>query len=102
VVLRAGEMSLHHDRIVHGSRPNCGDDKRIGFVARYTTPAARSCGFPVVRARGAANCSHLALAERPRDSEPSEALAAYLRFRADMEREHERRAGRRIRINRRR
>ena len=67
IVLRAGEMSLHHDRIVHGSRPNCGDDKRIGFVVRYTTPAAGDRGFPVVRARGAARCSHLVFAERPRE-----------------------------------
>jgi non-haem Fe2+, alpha-ketoglutarate-dependent halogenase len=86
VELRAGEMSLHHDRIVHGSGPNCGDDKRIGFVVRYTTPAALSRGFPVVRARGTADCRHLDLARRPPDSEPAEALASYVRFSEEMER----------------
>jgi non-heme Fe2+,alpha-ketoglutarate-dependent halogenase len=89
VVLLAGEMSLHHDRIIHGSRPNCGQDKRIGFVVRYTTPAAHDRGFPVVRARGTGCCSHLDFAERPRHSEPSEALTAYLAFRAAMERKHQ-------------
>src|SRR6266508_981362 len=84
VVLRAGEMSLHHNRVVHGSRANCGDDKRIGFVVRYTTPAARSRGFPMVRARGTADCAHLQLAGRPPESEPDEALAGYLRFCAAM------------------
>jgi hypothetical protein len=58
-------MSLHHDRTVHGSRPNCGDGKRIGFVVRYITPAARSRDFPVVRARGCAACPQLELAGRP-------------------------------------
>jgi len=96
VVLRAGEMSLHHDLIVHGSRPNCGDDKRIGFVVRYTTPAARTRS-PVIRARGRADCPHLAFAERPNEREPRDALPAYLRFRDAMERERERRAGRRDR-----
>jgi non-haem Fe2+, alpha-ketoglutarate-dependent halogenase len=80
VVLRVGEMSLHHDRIVHGSRPNCGADKRIGFVVRYTTPAMSDRGFPMIIARGTARCTHLRLAERPRESEPSEMLANYLAF----------------------
>ena len=85
VELRAGEMSLHHDRIVHGSLPNCGGEKRIGFVVRYTTPAAPSRGFPVVRARGTAACPHLELAGRPPDADPNDALASYRRFTAAME-----------------
>ena len=93
VELRAGEMSLHHDRIVHGSGPNRGGDKRIGFVVRYTTPAAQSRGFPVVRARGTANCSHLEVAGRPPDIEPGEALASYLQFADVMERAIEQRGG---------
>jgi non-heme Fe2+,alpha-ketoglutarate-dependent halogenase len=94
VVLRAGEMSLHHDRVIHGSRPNCGGDKRVGFVVRYTTPAARTRGFPVVRARGKLDCSHLTLGERPPESEPREALAAYHQFSAAMERVHQQRNAR--------
>ena len=91
VELRAGEMSLHHDRIVHGSRPNCGGDKRIGFVVRYTTPAAPSRGFPTVRARGSARCPQLELVGRPPDAEPDEAFASYLRFTETTEREIARR-----------
>jgi hypothetical protein len=86
VVLRAGEMSLHHDLIVHGSRPNDGNDKRIGFVVRYATPAFRGRGFPVMRARGSAGCPHLALAEPPQPGEPDAAVAAYLHWCASMER----------------
>jgi len=32
VVLKAGQMSLHHPTIVHGSDLNKSDDRRIGFV----------------------------------------------------------------------
>jgi non-heme Fe2+,alpha-ketoglutarate-dependent halogenase len=86
VELRAGEMSLHHDLIVHGSRPNCGDGKRIGFVVRYTTPAAPSRGFPVLRARGNAACPQLELVGRPPDAAPDAAFASYVDFIAAMER----------------
>ncbi|HEY0523962.1 MAG TPA: phytanoyl-CoA dioxygenase family protein [Stellaceae bacterium] len=33
--LRAGEMSLHHVRLIHGSDPNPSDKRRIGFAIRY-------------------------------------------------------------------
>lgn len=32
IELKAGQMSLHHPRIVHGSGVNKSDDRRIGFV----------------------------------------------------------------------
>ncbi len=32
IVLKAGQMSLHHPRIVHGSGINKSNDRRIGFV----------------------------------------------------------------------
>jgi chlorinating enzyme len=35
VLLRPGEMSLHHVRMVHGSPANRSDDRRIGFAIRY-------------------------------------------------------------------
>ncbi len=33
--LRAGEMSLHHVRLIHGSAPNPSDKRRIGYAIRY-------------------------------------------------------------------
>ena len=33
--LAAGEMSLHHVRLIHGSDPNPSADRRIGFAIRY-------------------------------------------------------------------
>ena len=35
VLLRPGEMSLHHVRMVHGSPANRSADRRIGFAIRY-------------------------------------------------------------------
>ena len=32
VILKAGQMSLHHPKIVHGSGLNYSNDRRIGFV----------------------------------------------------------------------
>ncbi|MEX2632369.1 MAG: phytanoyl-CoA dioxygenase family protein [Tistlia sp.] len=35
VPLSAGEFSLHHVKLVHGSEPNRTDDRRIGLAIRY-------------------------------------------------------------------
>ena len=35
VPLMAGEISLHHVRLVHGSHPNATNDRRIGLSIRY-------------------------------------------------------------------
>lgn len=32
VIMKAGQLSLHHPRIVHGSGPNLSDRRRIGFA----------------------------------------------------------------------
>ena len=32
LILKAGQMSLHHPRVVHGSELNKSNDRRIGFV----------------------------------------------------------------------
>src|SRR5262245_52463781 len=54
VLLNAGEMSLHNADVLHGSAPNRSDEKRVGFVVRFVTPATRSLTAqpPVVLARG--------------------------------------------------
>lgn len=33
--LKAGEFSIHHERTVHGSKPNGSDDRRIGMAFFY-------------------------------------------------------------------
>ncbi len=41
VILRPGQMSLHHGRMFHASRPNRSPDRRIGLAVRYITPGMR-------------------------------------------------------------
>lgn len=41
LVLQAGEISLHHVLIAHGSGPNRSDDRRIGYAIRYIAPHVR-------------------------------------------------------------
>jgi ectoine hydroxylase-related dioxygenase (phytanoyl-CoA dioxygenase family) len=35
LLLKAGEISLHHIKLVHGSEPNHSSDRRIGLAIRY-------------------------------------------------------------------
>ncbi len=41
VVLKAGQMSLHHGHLFHASHANRSSDRRIGLAIRYITPAMR-------------------------------------------------------------
>ncbi len=42
LVLRPGQMSLHHARVIHGSRPNRSRRRRVGFVLQsFMDPSAR-------------------------------------------------------------
>ncbi len=76
VELRAGEMSLHHVDIVHGSNPNRATWWRTGFIVRYTTPEMLRAATPVVIARGRSTPHLVTLPGRP-DRSMEEALAAH-------------------------
>ena len=41
VILEPGQISLHHMRVVHGSRPNPGEDRRLGLAVNYMPPHVR-------------------------------------------------------------
>lgn len=40
-VLKAGQMSMHADMLVHGSQPNTSDRRRCGLTLRYCPPSVR-------------------------------------------------------------
>ena len=40
--LAAGQFSLHHERLIHGSAPNNSDDRRIGISFMYIPARVRS------------------------------------------------------------
>ena len=76
VELRAGEMSLHHVDIVHGSNANRSETWRNGFIIRFATPRMIGAPVPLTVARGS-GAPHLPeLRDRPELS-IDEALAMY-------------------------
>jgi len=68
--LRAGEISLHDDAIVHGSGPNHSDRQRVGLTWRFSTPDVK-CDlavwptFRAFQARGADRFHHNPAGEKP-------------------------------------
>lgn len=75
IVLQAGEMSLHHVLMVHGSGANPSGDRRIGFAIRYIPTRIRQTGGPrdsATLVRGTDGFGHFELEPRPdADLEPS-------------------------------
>lgn len=45
-MLRLGQMSLHHGRLLHSSAPNNSDKRRIGFATVYVKPSIRQTLAP--------------------------------------------------------
>ncbi len=43
--LRPGEISIHHESVVHGSNPNNSDRARIGLSIHYIAPHVRQTAF---------------------------------------------------------
>ena len=43
--LAAGEISIHHESVVHGSNPNTTDGPRIGLSIHYVAPHVRQTAF---------------------------------------------------------
>lgn len=52
LVMRPGEMSIHHPVILHGSNPNLSDESRIGLSASYSSPELYHGPRPVAWVRG--------------------------------------------------
>ena len=70
VVLKAGQMSLHHPIVVHGSSLNKSNDRRIGFVIQsyIGTNVDQVLGkIYVQQARGKDLFNYHKHVERPKD-----------------------------------
>jgi hypothetical protein len=68
IVLRPGEMSLHHVLIVHGSGANDSGDRRIGFAIRYIPTRVRQIAGPrdsATLVRGRDTFGHFELEPHP-------------------------------------
>jgi ectoine hydroxylase-related dioxygenase (phytanoyl-CoA dioxygenase family) len=79
VPLQAGEMSLHHVLLVHGSGPNTTADRRIGYAIRYILPHVRQVKVrdSATLVRGRDTHGHFDLEPPPRSDLDAAALAAH-------------------------
>jgi ectoine hydroxylase-related dioxygenase (phytanoyl-CoA dioxygenase family) len=79
VVLRAGEMSLHHVLLAHGSGPNTTGDRRIGLAIRYIPPHVRQLKVrdSAMLVRGQDRDGHFDLEQGPTVDLDAAALAAH-------------------------
>lgn len=78
LVLRPGEMSLHHVRLIHGSDPNPSDIRRIGFAIRYLPTHVRQVAGThdsATLVRGVDAFSHFVPEQRPEADFSPAALA---------------------------
>lgn len=76
VELKAGEMSLHHVNLIHGSRPNISSGFRIGYAIRYISPEVKQKTFHygAVLVRGRDRYGHYKLLQNiPPDEIPKSA-----------------------------
>lgn len=82
VILRAGQMSLHHANIVHGSNANYSAQERCGFAIRYVAPHVRQSTphHPVMLARGEDRCGHYRVKTAIPDDDLERGLAAQSAF----------------------
>ncbi len=77
VVMRAGEMSLHHPLVLHASNPNQSAESRIGFSATYSTPALTASRTAVAWVRGNGPRDPFRIVEQPPLRSIEDAVAAY-------------------------
>lgn len=78
VVMRAGEMSVHHPVILHGSNPNSSAGPRIGLSASYSAPELFHGNRGVwARGDGPRDKFDFEVVDRPPTATFEEAVAAY-------------------------
>lgn len=78
LVMRPGEMSIHHPVILHGSNANRSTESRIGLSASYSTPELYNGGSAVVcRGDSSSDHHHFEVIDEPPTAPFDEAVAAY-------------------------
>ena len=65
LILKAGQISIHHGHLIHGSNPNHSDRRRCGLTLRYCPPAVKPVRansidkpWPAVLVRGQDSYQH--------------------------------------------
>jgi non-haem Fe2+, alpha-ketoglutarate-dependent halogenase len=82
VVLRAGEMSLHHALMLHGSNPNRSTGPRIGYAIRYlAADVTQGRGHhEVVLARGQQRHSRFKVQQEAPTQSVADGMARHVEF----------------------
>ncbi len=80
IELKPGEYSLHHVRIIHGSGPNLGSDRRLGFAIRYipTRLKQKNGRDRALLVRGKDKYGHFDLESSPDSNLSNDAIDRYL------------------------
>ena len=79
LALHAGEMSLHHIKLVHGSEANRTSDRRIGLAIRYIPTYVRQTKVrdAAMLVRGTDKYRHFDYEPRPKADFDADAVAAH-------------------------
>jgi non-haem Fe2+, alpha-ketoglutarate-dependent halogenase len=82
ILLKAGEMSLHHPYIIHGSNPNQTEEKRLGFAIRYVAAEVKQAllHHAVILARGRDDHHHFEFLQEPPTDDIEAGMAAQARI----------------------
>jgi len=81
--LQPGEISIHHIRTVHGSRPNTSNERHIGYAIRYISPDVEQINAPddsALLCRGEDNHGNFIHETLPRADMDKAALAEHARI----------------------
>ncbi len=88
IVLKPGQMSLHHGLTIHGSGPNSSDDRRIGFAIRYLNPKVKQQVADkeyAMLARGTESSGNFVLVDPPETLFAPKSLETYEEIRANQQ-----------------
>jgi hypothetical protein len=78
LVMRPGEMSIHHPVTLHGSNSNISSEARIGLSASYSAPELYNGRRAVVCVRGCNSTNrHFEVIDKPPAATFEEAVAGY-------------------------
>ena len=81
--LRAGEFSMHHNSIIHGSQANTSETKRMGFIIRYVNTNFVNAGTSVVYAHGNERNKQVKVIEKPNTFELKNDARAFKEYLTD-------------------
>jgi non-haem Fe2+, alpha-ketoglutarate-dependent halogenase len=80
IVLKAGEASLHHIRMLHASGPNRANYRRVGLAVRYIPPYVKQTKIThdsAMLLRGEDDYGHFFLEPEPKGDADETAVAAH-------------------------